>query len=59
MSEYKCEEFELYEKNIQKLEDTINYKANHGYDYVGFVPMDTGNSGKIYTFGLIFKKNEN
>lgn len=43
--------------NLSEHREIIEKYVNDGYDYLGFVPVKLGPSGKILSIELIFNKN--
>ncbi len=55
---YRCKAFPLDDINAEgKMELLLNEMAEKGYHFVNSVPIDVGNSGRIYRVNLIFEKD--
>lgn len=55
---YKCENYNLEDDNINKLEEILNSSSVSGYEFAGYVPTETNSSGKLFRIGLIFKRTD-
>lgn len=43
---------------FDKVEEIIKERIENGWDYCGYVPIETRGTGDIETMSLIFQKNE-